>query len=84
MFEGQKLHHCVGRYVEDVACGKCIILFVREEEHPDEPYCTVELKDGDVYQARIHHNQEPPEKVLRFIDRWKNNVLYIAAAHKAA
>lgn len=84
VFEGQKLHHCVGRYVEDVACGKCIILFVREEEHPDEPYCTVELKDGDVYQARIHHNQEPPEKVLRFIDRWKNKVLYIAAAHKAA
>lgn len=82
--EGQKLHHCVGRYVKDIAYGRCIILFIRETDNPDEPYCTVELKDGDVYQARIHHNLQPPAKVQQFIDRWKKEVLYATADLQAA
>lgn len=81
--EGQKLHHCVGRYIKDVVCGNCTILFIRETDNPDEPYCTVELKNGDINQARIHHNQEPPTKVQRFIDRWKNEVLYAAELQAA-
>ena len=82
--EGQKLHHCVGRYVKDVVRNNCIILFIRETKNPDKPYCTVELKDGDVYQARVYDNHLPPAKVQRFIDRWKSKVIYATASRNAA
>ncbi len=77
--EGHKLRHCVGGYIKKVACNDCTILFIREAKRPDKPFCTVELQNGDVYQARVYKNHQPPAKVQRFIDRWKNEVLYTAA-----
>ena len=77
--EGHKLRHCVGGYIKKVACNDCTILFIREAKRPDKPFCTVELQNGDIYQARVYKNHQPPAKVQRFIDRWKNEVLYHAA-----
>lgn len=77
--EGQKLHHCVGRYVKNVVCGKCVILFIRRLDAPDEPFCTVELKNGAVTQARIYDNGNPPPKVQKFMELWKQQVLYTPA-----
>lgn len=74
--EGQKLHHCVGRYVKDVVKSKCIILFIRQVKTPRKPYCTLELKNGAVVQARIEDNAAPPPKVQQFIETWKQKVLY--------
>ena len=74
--EGQKLHHCVGRYVKDVVKSKCIILFIRQVKMPHKPYCTLELKNGAVVQARIEGNAAPPPKVQQFIETWKQKVLY--------
>lgn len=74
--EGQKLHHCVGRYVKDVVKSKCIILFIRQVKTPRKPYCTLELKNGAVVQARIEGNAAPPPKVQQFIETWKQKVLY--------
>ena len=77
--EGQKLHHCVGNYIKDVVKNKCCILFIRRTEAPYEPYCTVELIDGKVVQARIQGNYTPPLKVQQFIEMWKQQVLYVPA-----
>lgn len=82
--EGHKLHHCVGSYIKRVAYNECMILFVRETKNPDKPFCTLEVRDGTIYQARIYKNQAPPVKVQRFIDRWKKEVLYAAADLQAA
>ncbi len=73
--EGQKLHHCVGRYVKDVVQEKCMILFIRKADAPNEPFCTVELKNEDIFQARINNNGSPPPGVQRFIELWKRQVL---------
>lgn len=75
--EGDKLHHCVGRYVENVVKNDCIILFIRKSDAPKTPYCTVELKNGDIVQARIQNNEPPPSKVKKFIELWKKQVLYV-------
>lgn len=74
--EGQKLHHCVGRYVKNVVRHECIILFIREKAAPEKPYCTVELKQGAIVQARVYDNESPPFKVNHFIEQWKQKVLY--------
>lgn len=82
--EGDKLHHCVGRYVKEVVMNNCTILFIRKESAPKKPFCTVEIKHGDVVQARIQNNQAPPPNVQRFIEQWKENVLYAPALRQAA
>lgn len=74
--EGQILHHCVGGYIKDVVKEKCTILFIRKIEAPEKPYCTVEVQNGDIVQARICNNDTPPPKVQKFIKQWKNEVLY--------
>ncbi len=78
--EGQTLHHCVGRYVKNVVQSKCIILFIRQTKDPRKPYCTVELKNGEIVQARTEGNGNPPPDVQKFIEMWKQQVLYTPAA----
>lgn len=41
--EGYNLGHCVGSYVNRVASGECVIVFVRKKAHPEDSYLTVEL-----------------------------------------
>lgn len=80
--EGTALHHCVGRYVKRVAQHECVILFVRKITEPDKSICTIEVRDGQVTQARGFGNENPPAKIKAFIEQWKQRVLY--AADKAA
>ena len=74
--EGDKLHHCVGRYIPNVVKEECIILFIRRALKPNKPYCTVEIRNGDIVQARIQNNDPPPPKLEKFIKLWKQKVLY--------
>lgn len=80
--EGAALHHCVRLYVKNVAEKKSVILFVRSVDEPDKSLCTVEVKDGQVTQARGFDNEEPPAQITAFIERWKRQVL--CAADKTA
>lgn len=80
--EGAALHHCVRLYVKNVAEKKSVILFVRSVDEPDKSLCTVEVKDGQVTQARGFDNEEPPAQITAFIEQWKQWVLY--ASDKAA
>lgn len=80
--EGAALHHCVRLYVKSVAEKRSVILFVRSVDEPDKSLCTVEVKDGQVTQARGFDNEEPPAQITAFIEQWKQRVLY--ASDKAA
>lgn len=80
--EGAALHHCVRLYVKNVAEKKSVNLFVRSVDEPDKSLCTVEVKDGQVTQARGFDNEEPPAQITAFIEQWKQRVLY--ASDKAA
>lgn len=81
--EGQKLHHCVGGYVSRVAKAECTILFLRREEQPEEPYYTMELRDGEVKQLRGDNNCDPTPAVAAYMTLWKQEKL-LPAAQKAA
>lgn len=82
--EGHKLHHCVGNYVKSVVKNECVILFLRRAEKPDKPYCTIEIKKGEIAQARMNQNKQPPKKVDNFLRLWESNVLYQSNVKKAA
>lgn len=65
--EGEALHHCVGTYVERVAKGETMILFIRQEEKPDEPYFTLEYRGGKVIQCRGKNNCNMNTNVNAFV-----------------
>jgi len=49
--EGNILSHCVGGYIPTVCEGKTKIYFLRKLMYPNEPFVTVEIKDGALSQA---------------------------------
>lgn len=73
--EGQKLRHCVGTYVKRVALDKTTILFLRRVREPEKPFCTIEIVDNRVMQARIQQNGDPPANAKAFLSLWKSKVV---------
>lgn len=51
--EGKALHHCVGGYIDSVAEGRSLIVFVRRVEEPKKPYVTVEVRDGKSHKFTV-------------------------------
>ena len=66
--EGKALRHCVGGYIDNVAEGRCLIVFVRRVEEPKKPYVTVEVRDGKIAQIHGDHNSAPTEEGQKVID----------------
>ena len=65
--EGRTLNHCVGNYVERVAKGETLILFVRKESDPETPYFTLEYRNNHVVQCRGKFNCAMPKEVESFV-----------------
>lgn len=58
VIEGQKMHHCVGCYVDDVVDNKTYICFIRHADKPEEPYITCEVKtNGEIGQYFLAHDR---------------------------
>ncbi len=74
--EGSMLKHCVGGgYVEKMAAGETVILFVREKENPSKPFYTVEVMNGDIFQCHGYENADPTKKVQCFLDAFTDKKL---------
>lgn len=78
--EGMSLHHCVKSYIEPVANGHTIILFIRESSNPDVPYFTLEVLDGTIRQVHGDRNcnVEKGSDLEKFVHAFaeKNNLQY--------
>ncbi len=70
--EGRKLHHCVGTYGKAVVSGNCTIAFIRRVEEADMPFCTVEIRNKRIVQARGISNRPATgiPKVKGFMEKW--------------
>jgi hypothetical protein len=56
--EGQRMHHCVGSYVDMVVRGETFICFIRHKDKPNEPYITCQVKtDGDINQYFLAYDR---------------------------
>lgn len=73
--EGQKMHHCVGSYVQRIAKGETTILFIREKENQKEPFYTLEIKNEKVQQCRGKYNAEMSSEVEKFVEQFKKKIL---------
>jgi hypothetical protein len=50
--EGRDNHNCVATYIKDVIKGQCDILFLRKKDAPDKSLVTIEVRNGEIVQAR--------------------------------
>lgn len=73
--EGHALHHCVGRYVESVSDGHCIILFLRRCSDESQPFYTIEIQGNKAVQVRGMQNCAMTPEVEAFITAWERCVL---------
>lgn len=72
--EGRTLNHCVGNYVERVAKGQTLILFVRKESDPETPYFTLEYRNNHVVQCRGKFNCAMPNEVESFVKAFERKM----------
>lgn len=70
IMEGTSLSHCVASYVDDIIKDKCMIVFMRLKEKEEECLITIEVKNGEIKQARGKCNRPPSTKELEFILKW--------------
>lgn len=70
--EGEKLHHCVGGYVDRAATGATTILFIRKVAEPDKPFFTLEWLGEHVHQCKSKYNLDYTQnmEVRDFVLAW--------------
>ncbi|UGO47950.1 PcfJ-like protein [Bacillus phage vB_BanS_Skywalker] len=68
--EGNELSHCVASYVTDIVSDKCKILFLRKTAHLNSPLGTVEIRGGNIRQARGFANRGLTRTEMNFIRDW--------------
>lgn len=69
--EGKNNHNCVATYIKHVIKGKCDILFLRKKDAPHKSLVTLEIKNGQVVQARRVCNSlvtEEDKEAIRYFN----------------
>ena len=71
--EGIAMHSCVGGYVDRVAEGRTIVVFIRSVADHRERIGTMEIsRDGtSIIQARAKYNQDLPPEAADFVRKFK-------------
>lgn len=77
--EGAILGHCVGAlsdYLTNHLSGEAYIFFVREKDHPEEPFFTMEYNVASqrINQLQGKSRSKPTEAVNAFVRTWLNQV----------
>lgn len=57
--EGNEMHHCVGGYIDRVANGETLIIFIRHKDTPDKCYITAEInpETGKILQYYLAYDR---------------------------
>ncbi len=73
IYEGEQLHHCVGRmnYDQKFIKEESLIFFVRNRLEPNTPLVTIEysLKNKKVLQCYGDNDTKPSEDILLFVNK---------------
>ena len=73
--EGIMQHNCVASYIDSVASGLCDIIFVRRVGEEATSYITMEIRKGEIIQARLKFNKPLDKLGAAFVEKFKNERL---------
>lgn len=75
IYEGLRLNHCVGSYVNRYLTAYSKIFFIRMKSHMDVPYVTVELdRNNKLTQISGNSNKMPNKEIMEFVNEWIKNI----------
>lgn len=73
VYEGEQLHHCVGKmgYDQKFAKEQSLIFFIRNKNNPDVPFVTIEysIKTKSILQCYGYRDSKPEEEVLNYVNK---------------
>lgn len=69
--ESNQLKHCVRNYLQQMAEGKTIILFIRKKIELEKSYYTLEIYENKIKQVRGLNNCSTNKKIEEFIDKFR-------------
>ena len=73
--EGKAQHNCVGTYIERVAAGRTVVVFVRRVDDINKSYITMEITNNRIIQARTAYNRELDAEGEIFVKKFEKEVL---------
>lgn len=62
--EGQRMHNCVGSYVNKISNKQSLVFFIRKKENPDQSFITAEYRHGKLTQIYYKNNQHVFDKEI--------------------
>ena len=65
--EANALDHCVRTYIPRVVNGQTLIAFLRVKDAPQQPFVTLEIKNGILTQAYGKNDSKPDDDSLKFL-----------------
>ena len=63
-------NNCVASYIKRVMDGECDILFLRYKDRPEQSLVTIEVRDGEIVQAKQHYNHPISYQQQDAVDHW--------------
>lgn len=73
--EGKQQHNCVGGYIRRVSEGETDVVFIRRQEKPMDSYVTMEIRNGEIIQARSKYNGQLDAQATAFVEAFKKEKL---------
>lgn len=73
--ESAQQENCVKTYIEKAALSECDLYLMRLVSNPDVSLVTVEVRNNQIVQAKIKHNNEPTKEQWNFLYKWQKNIL---------
>lgn len=69
--EGRQQKHCIAQaYLNHIACGDTVCVFMRRTSEPDKSLITIEVRNGVIRQACIGKNNVIPDEYRGWIRNW--------------
>lgn len=76
--ESEVLHHCVRTYIDRVANGETIIIFIRKLDDMRTPFYTMEWRNGRVIQCRGMRNCDMTDEVREAVRAFEKKMQSVA------
>ena len=69
--EARQMHHCIARsYMNHIADGDTVVVFMRRTAEPDTSLITIEIRNNTMRQACVQRNRRVPDEYRPWIRNW--------------
>lgn len=72
--ESKHLGHCIRTYAKDYAYKETELYKIRLKNNKQEPYYSLEFKNGQVQQCRTTNNKSATPEIVKFYEKWVKEI----------